>query len=62
MKIKEDATHPCRQTTMVIFVSVSLHAVTSQIKNSIQWTFPLITKILIWTKMSSQLERASQNW
>jgi hypothetical protein len=26
-----------------------------------QWTFPLITKILIWTKISSHLERASQN-
>jgi hypothetical protein len=26
-----------------------------------QWTFPLITKISIWTKISSQLERASQN-
>jgi hypothetical protein len=26
-----------------------------------QWTFPLITKILISTKISSQLERASQN-
>jgi hypothetical protein len=26
-----------------------------------KWTFPLITKILIWTKISSQLERASQN-
>jgi hypothetical protein len=27
----------------------------------IQWTFPLITKIIIQTKISSQLERASQN-
>ena len=26
-----------------------------------EWTFPLITKILIWTKISSQLERVSQN-
>jgi hypothetical protein len=24
-----------------------------------EWTFPLITEILIWTKNSSQLERAS---
>jgi hypothetical protein len=29
--------------------------------NLVEWTFPLITKILIKTKISSQLERASQN-
>ena len=28
---------------------------------SLQWTFNLITKILILTKIASQLERASQN-
>jgi hypothetical protein len=42
--------------------SKQFHDAFTETQNELnKWTFPLITKILIKTKISSQLERASQN-